>query len=146
MNREDMIRAEVAQEALPMVMRQRDDAIRERDALQKRCDEAHAALALAFGTLVNISLLTRLGGEVDEYSEVTRAVREEIDTQAIRGDTYRARALVLVKSVREEKLAFKGIFYPAAQHLVAELRRELREVVEERDKLLLLSQVSHNAP
>lgn len=53
--------------------------IQQRNEAQKRCDEAHAALARAFGALVSISLLTRLGGEVDDYAEVVRSVREVVE-------------------------------------------------------------------
>lgn len=68
----ESVREEIAREALPILIKQRDEA-------QKRCDEAHAALSYAFHALVEISLLTRLGGEVDGYEGVVRAVREVVE-------------------------------------------------------------------
>ena len=43
-------------------------------ALQTRSDEGHAAHAKSFGALAQISQLTHLQGEVDEYDDVVQAV------------------------------------------------------------------------
>lgn len=51
---------------------------KERDEAVRRSNEVHAALAHAFTALHNISLLTRLEGEVDDYEDVVEAVREAI--------------------------------------------------------------------
>lgn len=49
------------------------------DATQKRCDELARNVTALFGQFVNISLMTRCGGEVDEYDDVTASVREIVD-------------------------------------------------------------------
>lgn len=93
MHREDMIRAEIAQDRLRIACevlgeeRDAKDALIRRNlelhemcnATQKRCDEAHAALSYAFHALVEISLLTSLGGEVDGYEKVVQSVREVVE-------------------------------------------------------------------
>jgi hypothetical protein len=48
-------------------------------ALREQLRECHGALSRAFGVLMEISLLTRLEGEVDDYGEVVRAVSEIVD-------------------------------------------------------------------
>lgn len=63
-------------EKLEMMRRALTEVTHERDAAKTRCNEAHAALSLAFGALVEISLLTKLGGEVDDYMAVVSAVKE----------------------------------------------------------------------
>lgn len=48
---------------------------KENDRLRQQHLEAHNCTAAIFGALTQISLLTDLGGEVDEYQDVVEAVR-----------------------------------------------------------------------
>lgn len=62
----------------------------ESDRLRKRADEGHAAHAASFGALVDISLLTDLGGEVDDYAAVVKAVASlRAELEAAQKDTAR---------------------------------------------------------
>lgn len=67
---------------------------------EKRKTEAHANLAAAFTALCEISQLTDLKGEVDDYSAVVAAVK------SLRAD--RTNALEHVRAVDEENFSLKG--------------------------------------
>lgn len=92
------------------------------EAVEQRMHDGWAAHSASFGALLHISLLTPLGGEVAEYSDVVEAVRTMADK---------------VEAVEKERDEWKAIAREVAQTLASTNHHMTADEEIERARLLL---------